>query len=58
MAVKKLDDAADMTSGMVELFKKEAAAMTLLSHHPSLANFVGACWYCPNACVCVSYADC
>jgi hypothetical protein len=43
--VKKLDDATDMTSGMVELFKKEAAAMTLLSHHPSLANFVGACWY-------------
>lgn len=55
VAVKKLDDAADMTSGMVELFKKEAAAMTLLSHHPSLANFVGACCELPNVCVVSQY---
>jgi hypothetical protein len=44
VAVKKLDE-NDMDEKTVDLFKKEAAALHVLSHHPSLASFIGACWY-------------
>jgi hypothetical protein len=42
--VKKLDE-DDMDDKVVDLFKQEAAALHVLSHHPSLASFIGACWY-------------
>jgi serine/threonine protein kinase len=44
VAVKKLDE-DDMDEKTVDLFKKEAAALHVLSHHPALASFIGACWY-------------
>jgi hypothetical protein len=43
VAVKRLEE-QDMDDKTIDLFKKEAAALHVLSHHPSLASFVGAGW--------------
>lgn len=54
VAVKKLDE-DDMDEKTVDLFKKEAAALHVLSHHPSLASFIGACCVLPNVCIVTQY---
>jgi serine/threonine protein kinase len=57
VAIKKLHDFDWFNMETVEEFRREAALAQLLSNHPMVVNFIGACSQAPNFCMVSEFCD-